>query len=271
MPPITQAVLLDFASLAAVITAVGLAAHAGIRFAFPLLQWDRRGNVWTAPFNGIDLGIAILLILLARFLVLSNPGTDEQELTSVGLLSGALFLLAVAAGLAALLAIRGHHLVELFGLARFELPALVRRVLVGTFVAGGAVYAFQYALRFVLHPSWTEAESQQLVEQLATSGDPGLRVVIVLCACLIIPVAEEVIFRGYLYPALKRFSDPWLAALVSAMVFAVLHLHVPSLLPLCLFGLLLTAAYEWTGSLWVPVSIHTLFNTFTVVFVLVNS
>jgi membrane protease YdiL (CAAX protease family) len=38
-----------------------------------------------------------------------------------------------------------------------------------------------------------------------------------------------------------------------------------ALLPLFVFGLVLVALYEFTGSIWAPVAVHFLFNAATVV------
>ena len=43
--------------------------------------------------------------------------------------------------------------------------------------------------------------------------------------------------------------------------FALSHLHAPSFVPLFVLSIGLGLAYEWTGSLLAPVTMHALFNT----------
>ena len=73
--------------------------------------------------------------------------------------------------------------------------------------------------------------------------------VLISSAVVVAPLVEEVIFRGYLYPVFKRFSDRFLAAIVTSMMFALVHGNVPGTLPLFALALMLTIAYELTGCL----------------------
>ena len=78
------------------------------------------------------------------------------------------------------------------------------------------------------------------------------------------PLCEEIVFRGYFYPVLKRFSGAWPAAICSAIVFGAAHGQLTALLPLFIFGLLLVFIYEKTGSIWAPMAVHFCFNSATV-------
>ena len=83
-------------------------------------------------------------------------------------------------------------------------------------------------------------------------------------AAVVAPICEEVVFRGYLYPAVKRFVGPWVSALSTALMFSAAHGSVSALVPLFVFGLALVALYEFTGSIWAPMAAHFLFNFVTV-------
>ena len=85
---------------------------------------------------------------------------------------------------------------------------------------------------------------------------------------VIAPVAEELIFRGYIFGVLCRYVGKWWALLISAMVFAAIHAHIPSLAGLVALAITLTLVYEGTGSLWAAILMHSLFNAITVVFTL---
>jgi membrane protease YdiL (CAAX protease family) len=85
------------------------------------------------------------------------------------------------------------------------------------------------------------------------------------------PVAEELLFRGVLFKGLRdglrarfgRAPAVGLAAVLSGSVFGALHLgggqdaFIPVLVAL---GVLLALAYEWSGTLYVPIAIHALNN-----------
>ena len=79
----------------------------------------------------------------------------------------------------------------------------------------------------------------------------------------IVPFAEELFFRGFVYGWLRQRMSIWPAALVSGLGFAVLH-GVWWLIPaLLLLGVILALVYERSGSIWAAVITHGLFNSFT--------
>jgi membrane protease YdiL (CAAX protease family) len=82
-----------------------------------------------------------------------------------------------------------------------------------------------------------------------------------LAASVFAPVTEELMFRGVIYGVFKRYTDTWFAALITALLFATVHMHVASFVPLFVLALSLIAAYEFTGCLLVPMAMHAIFNT----------
>ena len=101
---------------------------------------------------------------------------------------------------------------------------------------------------------------QDAVELL--SGHPSASIVTIvgLLALVLAPVFEETLFRGFAYPALKRWLGPGISALIVSLVFALLHMSLLAFVPLVVLGLVLVVAYEATGSLLVPIFIHSGFN-----------
>lgn len=108
------------------------------------------------------------------------------------------------------------------------------------------------------------AEEQAAVTMFREGEDPVVLGLMVIAAVLVAPVCEEIIFRGYLYPVAKKYAGSTVAALFSALVFAGAHGNVAAMLPLFVFGLVLVAVYEYTGSIWAPIAVHMLFNGTTV-------
>jgi membrane protease YdiL (CAAX protease family) len=90
-----------------------------------------------------------------------------------------------------------------------------------------------------------------------------------VAAVLLAPLAEEVLFRGILYPAIKQAGHPRLALWGTALLFAAVHLNVATFVPLTVLALVLTALYEWTNNLLAPIAAHVLFNAFNVVLLVV--
>jgi membrane protease YdiL (CAAX protease family) len=89
---------------------------------------------------------------------------------------------------------------------------------------------------------------------------PWLEASIVVSAGLLAPLAEETFFRGYVQTFLRySIRRPWLAVLLTAELFALVHPAWTQ--PQILFlGICLGYVYERTGNLWVCIVMHALFN-----------
>lgn len=84
------------------------------------------------------------------------------------------------------------------------------------------------------------------------------------------PLSEELLFRGYLLHRLKQTRlGFWGAALIANIGWTLLHFDYSwlGLADVFLAGLLFSWALWRTGSIWVPISFHALYNA-TVFFVL---
>lgn len=263
-----QSILVDTCNLALLLLAIGLPAYALLRRYLPTASWERGGNVWTAPFNAFDLFVVVLFAVAARTLAMAHDGAPPAGGYSAGMIyKGTFMFVLVAAMIVMLFNVRRVGITELFGFNRLSLRAMLTWAIGGALAAILTVQAAAWLWQeFILSPAWDTAGEQPLVRLLRESPDMSLRLAIALSACLIQPITEEVIFRGYFYPAVKRHTDGGFAAIASSVVFAVLHMHVPTLGPLFVMGLLLVLAYELSGSLWIPIAIHAIFNTTTVVF-----
>ena len=79
-------------------------------------------------------------------------------------------------------------------------------------------------------------------------------------AVLVAPLAEELLFRGLLYRLARRTWGAWPAAVVSSLVFGLIHGEPWYLFGLIGLGLILAYLYEATGSLLAPVIAHALHN-----------
>jgi membrane protease YdiL (CAAX protease family) len=94
----------------------------------------------------------------------------------------------------------------------------------------------------------------------------------VLAACVAAPFTEELIFRGFVFNALRRYMPAALAVLLSAIVFGLVHWqtgNAGALVPLAAGGVVLAVVYYRSGSLVASMITHALFNGFTVTAVLV--
>lgn len=105
-----------------------------------------------------------------------------------------------------------------------------------------------------------EADVQTAVQVLRSAPTWVARLPMGIVAVVLAPPAEEALFRGVLYPAIKQAGFPRLAWWGSAVLFAAIHWNLPSFLPLVLLALVLVWLYEKTGNLLAPITAHALFN-----------
>jgi len=144
-------------------------------------------------------------------------------------------------------------------------PAL--RIAVGVFLVSGAVvFALQLLSAFVLKEVFGQPPvMQDLVLRVIDPKSPVEPWLIAFLGIFVAPFAEEAVFRGTLYPALRRYLGVgWAAVLVSAF-FAIIHMNALNLVPLFGLALLLTWCYERTGSILAGVAVHALSNAASLV------
>jgi membrane protease YdiL (CAAX protease family) len=91
------------------------------------------------------------------------------------------------------------------------------------------------------------------------------RLVLGVVALVLAPVAEEILFRGIMYPALKGFGMPRFAFWSTAGVFSLIHFNAATFLSLFVFACLLNILYEKTGNLLTCMVAHTSFNAVNLV------
>jgi membrane protease YdiL (CAAX protease family) len=95
-------------------------------------------------------------------------------------------------------------------------------------------------------------------------ADPAVRGSVLAWASmvLVLPVCEELVFRGALYAGLRRLLHPALAVAFSAALFGAVH-ERSVMLPAAALGAVLALLYERTGSLAAPIAFHALHNGVT--------
>ena len=101
------------------------------------------------------------------------------------------------------------------------------------------------------------------LEPLGWDGAAQFRAILMFWG---VAVGEEVLFRGVVFKWIDKRWGLWVALVVSALIFGFVHLTnnngtVWSSLAIAIeAGLLLGAAYKWSGALWLPIGIHWSWN-----------
>jgi membrane protease YdiL (CAAX protease family) len=120
--------------------------------------------------------------------------------------------------------------------------------------------AYHLLLQHVFGMEIELQDAAQVIQQ----DSSWLQMLYGITAVCIAPVYEELLFRGLLFPYLVKRGGLAAGTLVVSGVFAAMHYHEPSLVPLFLLSSMLCLAYWRTGSLWVCIVIHMIFNAVTI-------
>ncbi len=91
---------------------------------------------------------------------------------------------------------------------------------------------------------------------------------LIVFGIIIAPVIEEIIFRGFLQTTLKNSFGGRYAMVISAALFAGVHMDLFAFLQIFILGMLLGYLYEKTQTLAASIIVHVLHNSLTFVFLL---
>ncbi len=235
--------------------------------------FEGRGKVRSEPFAAVDVPVALFLVLLFAGLVVlaAHAPVREDGLPSAGnMVAGMVFneviFVALALGPLVVMKARGVRLREAFGLGRAGVVTVVLGA-VGLLVLALPLITEAVELSRVLlaGAGYLNPDPQDAVRFLSESPSLAARVAVGVQAVFLAPVQEEMIFRGFLYGVARRYLGPAAGIVLVSLLFAAIHLHAPSFLGLFVLAMCLTLAYEWSGSLLVPMAMHAMFNALTVV------
>jgi membrane protease YdiL (CAAX protease family) len=79
--------------------------------------------------------------------------------------------------------------------------------------------------------------------------------------CLLVPVAEELVFRGYVQQIFTRNMGAVAGFLLAGLVFGAVHLNAHLLVSITFFGVFLSFVFYATANLTYTIIAHSLFNT----------
>ena len=116
-----------------------------------------------------------------------------------------------------------------------------------------------------------ENEANDTVKALLSLQSPQDLVLNIIFIAGLAAVGEELLFRGVLQRILvKQFNQAWPAILIAAFLFAALHLQFYGFLPRFVLGILLVFVYWYSGSLWIPILAHFVYDALLITLVYFN-
>lgn len=220
------------------------------------------GEVRAGCFDLPDLLVSAVLAMTfvgLLFRAVMAHGSDAP-LKPEHVLPSSLMFAVFVIGVCVFLAYRGLRVTEVVGLARLGAAPVcgwAALLLLGALPFVGVVNAVTVLL---LKNAAEQQPLAELFREAAQHGDVSTMMKIVAAGVIIAPLCEEFLFRGYFYGVGKRYAGAWISGLFTAALFAAFHASLTSLAGLFVLAIALTLAYERTGTLAVPITMHALFN-----------
>jgi membrane protease YdiL (CAAX protease family) len=247
-------------ALGAVIPAIFLAGGVYIYVSLVRQIGARPEETPATPARGFGWPEATLATLLATWFILNVAASASQDIQSIrtrDLAANALFSIALLLFIAAFLRLRR---IDMNSLGGFSKIGFGRALGTGAMLLLAAYPLVLLAEVVTQKLSRGILPKQGIVELFNASSTLEQRVLIILLAVAVAPLAEEFFFRFFLYGVVKRYFGHGVGVVANALLFAAVHAHLPSFAPLFVLGICFTIAYEWSGSILVSMTMHALFN-----------
>lgn len=87
---------------------------------------------------------------------------------------------------------------------------------------------------------------------------------------ILAPVAEEVIFRGYLFGKMRKHAPLWVVIVITSLLFALVHFQGNVGVDVFALGIVLCLLRVVSGSLWPSILLHMLKNGVAYYFLFIN-
>jgi len=198
------------------------------------------------------------------FAALKRGWLTEAQLASAEMVMQGFSLYVVGvAVLCGYLRWRGISLEQAFGLSRHTWAKGVARGILLFCGVLPLVLTFTFLWMEALQAFGVVPQEQDTLKLFRAVDSPLWRGYFVVLSVMMAPVFEESVFRGFLYPVLRRALGIAGGLIAVSVIFALVHFNLTVFGPLVMLALLLAIAYEMTGNLLVPIVIHGLFNTVT--------
>jgi len=145
-----------------------------------------------------------------------------------------------------------------FGQIRLAKPRVHRLILV-VVAACAAVVLVDEIYVINQHFSPVPEDYADAIRDLKPDG-PLEFVVTLLGLCLLVPVSEEIVFRGMIQRIFARNMGAVVGVALAGAIFGAVHLNVHLLISITVFGWFLGFLYQATGNLLYPIVAHAVFN-----------
>lgn len=217
-------------------------------------------QVKKTAFYVLLIYVAMLLssfFLLKPFYKLVLSISDKEGDEAIALTQGLYIALSMGVALIIILILtmRDKNFWHVYKEKRESIPLIVIWGIVGFFmVLLGQTIGAYIELAIGIDPG---SENTTSIVNLA-KGAP----IAIIAIALFGPILEEFVFRRVIFGSLVQTTNFWVAAFVSAIFFALVHLDFTHIILYTICGFLFAFLYHQTKSIWTSIIAHIGLNSF---------
>jgi len=212
---------------------------------------------------GLGLVVSVLAITIVDAIASAGGGSFSHPGTAASIIGDLVFDLSFVGAAAWLSVSFGKATLEDFGF---------RRVRPATGVAAVVIAAILYYGVTAIYGALAHLHGKdKLPSELNVTHNTAALVGVAVFVCVVAPICEEFFFRGFVFGGLRNIplrigrvdASPWLAAVITGMLFGAVHASSASaqyLIPLGFLGFVLCLVRWRTGSLYPCMALHSANN-----------
>ncbi|KUK10319.1 MAG: Abortive infection protein [Clostridia bacterium 41_269] len=228
-------------------------------------------KIISPSWNFFDVIITLIFVYTGSYIIgnaVSSIINKEISLFVRYLLAGTVQTLLFIAVTYGVIFFKGKGNLKEIGMKGINLVENIRKGVGGGLILFIIVLFSGFIVSFLVP---IEPKPQPFAELLLKADTPFEIFVPFFIGSFLAPLGEEVYFRGFVYPVLRKKFGVLKGIIITALFFAALHFDAVRFIPIAVGGIGLTWLYENTGSLITPIIAHSLWNTLMLVLLLAAS
>lgn len=158
--------------------------------------------------------------------------------------------------------IKKRNFIEYLGFKRIS-----KKNMIWTSIAGFACYVF-ISIGWIIVLSNEKIMSipkiTQTLDNYSEIVEPLMKgniLFIILIVGVVVPIFEEILFRGLIFNKLRSNMNIYLALILQAILFGIFHMNIIQGVYTFLLAIIIGLTFIWLKSIWAPIIIHVIFNS----------
>ena len=219
-----------------------------------------QSEIPTVPWKTSDVVIGMALVafgILVLIIIYGAIGADPDSASGIAIIAGIAYALVMLVSWSMGPA-RHRESLRSLGLRLPAAGSYLQILLLLVLFVGASVLFLALYKGLLSLLGWDDLLPTAQTDEIVLEGPAviGSFALIVLWG----PVAEEIFFRGFIFPGLAGRTGVGLAAVLSSLLFAISHIDPRLIVPFFPIGILLAWLYHKTGSLWSCIAAHAIWN-----------